>query len=117
MYELVVARGGAKLKTAKADESPGFEMDTRRIHSMAVPLEYLAANLAYLLGRTVIDKTGLAGKYSYTVTYTPDDAPPADTNGPSLFTALQDQLGLKLESSKGPVDLLVIDHVEKPDAN
>jgi uncharacterized protein (TIGR03435 family) len=117
VYELVAAKGGVKLKTAKADESAGFEMDTGRIHSMAVPLEYLAANLAYLLGRTVIDKTGLAGKYSFTVTFTPDDASPADTNGPSLFTALQDQLGLKLESSKGPVELLVIDHVEKPDAN
>jgi uncharacterized protein (TIGR03435 family) len=117
VYELVAAKGVAKLKTAKADESPGFEMDAGRIHSMAVPLEYLATNLAYLLNRTVIDKTGLAGKYSFTVTYTPDDAPPADTSGPSLFTALQDQLGLKLKSSKAPVELLVIDHVEKLDAN
>jgi uncharacterized protein (TIGR03435 family) len=117
MYELVVARGGAKLTQAKADESPGFGMEPGGIRSMAVPLEYLAANLAYVLGRTVIDKTGLAGKYSYTVTYTPDDAPPADANGPSIFTALQEQLGLKLESTKGPVELLVIDHAEKPDAN
>jgi uncharacterized protein (TIGR03435 family) len=117
VYELVAAKGGAKLKLAKADESAGFEMDTGRIHGKAVPLEYLATNLAYLLGRTVIDKTGLAGKYSFALTYTPDDAPPADTNGSSLFTALQEQLGLKLESSKGPVELLVIDHAEKPDAN
>jgi uncharacterized protein (TIGR03435 family) len=117
VYELVAAKGGAKLKTAKADESPGFEMDTGRIHSMAVPLEYLATNLAYLLGRQVIDKTGLAGKYSYTVTYTPDDALPADANGPSIFTAVQEQLGLKLESTKAPVEVLVIDHVEKPSAN
>jgi bla regulator protein BlaR1 len=117
VYELVAAKAGVKLKTAKADESPGFQMDNGRIHSMAVPLDFLATNLAYLLGRTVIDKTGLAGKYSFTVTYMPDDAAPADTDGPSLFTALQDQLGLKLESSKGPVELLVIDRVEKPDAN
>jgi uncharacterized protein (TIGR03435 family) len=117
IYELVPAKGGVKLTLAKADESPGFEMPPGRIHSMAVPLEYLAGNLPYVVGRTVIDKTGLTGKYSYTVTYTPDDAPPADTNGPSLFTALQEQLGLKLESSKGPVEMLVIDHVEKPDAN
>jgi len=117
VYELVVAKGGAKLTTAKADESPGFDMGPGRIRSMAVPLEYLATNLAYVLGRTVIDKTGLAGKHSYTVTYTPDDAPPADANSPSIFTALQEQLGLKLESAKGPVELLVIDHAEKPDAN
>ena len=117
IYELVSAKGGAKLTLAKADESPGFEMLPGRIHSMAVPLEYLAGSLSYAMGRTVIDKTGLTGKYSYTVAYTPDDAPPADTNGPSLFTALQEQLGLKLEPSKGPVEMLVIDHAEKPDAN
>jgi uncharacterized protein (TIGR03435 family) len=116
VYELVAARSGAKLKMAEAGESPGFEMDAGRIHSMAVPLEYLAGSLAYLLGRTVVDKTGIAGKYSYTLTFTPDDAPPAEA-GPSVFTALQDQLGLKLESSKGPVELLVIDRAEKPDAN
>jgi uncharacterized protein (TIGR03435 family) len=117
VYELVAAKGGVKLKAAKADESPGFEMGTGRIHSMAVPLDLFATNLAYLVGRTVIDKTGLAGKYSFTVTYTPDDAAPADTNGPSLFTALREQLGLKLERAKDPVEMLVIDHVEKPDAN
>jgi uncharacterized protein (TIGR03435 family) len=116
-YELVVARGGARLRIASADENAGFELTTGRIHSMAVPLEYLVTNLAYLLRRQVIDKTGLAGKYSYTVTYTPDDAPPADASAPSIFTAVQEQLGLKLESTKGRAEVLVIDHVEKPSAN
>ena len=90
---------------------------TGRIHSTAVPLEYLVTNLAFLLGRQVIDKTGLVGKYSYTVTYTPDDAPPADANAPSIFTAVQEQLGLKLESTKGRVEVIIIDHAEKPSAN
>jgi uncharacterized protein (TIGR03435 family) len=117
VYDLVLARGGPKVKQADAAESSGFGMEQGRIRSMALPLGYLATNLAYLLGRTVIDKTGLAGKYSYTLTYTPDDAPPGDASGPSIFTALQEQLGLKLESTKGPVEFLVIDHVEKPDAN
>ena len=54
----------AKLNMARADESAGFEMMTGRIHSRAVPLEYLATNLAFLLGHQVINKTGLAGKYS-----------------------------------------------------
>jgi uncharacterized protein (TIGR03435 family) len=84
---------------------------------MAVLLEYVATNLAYLLGRQVIDKTGLSDEYSYTVTYTPDETPPADANAPSIFTAVQEQLGLKLESTKGRVEVLVIDHVEKPSAN
>jgi uncharacterized protein (TIGR03435 family) len=117
VYEMVVAKGGAKLNMARADESAGFELMTGRIHSTAVPLEYLVTNLAFLLGRQVIDKTGLVGKYSYTVTYTPDDAPPADANAPSIFTAVQEQLGLKLESTKGRVEVIIIDHAEKPSAN
>ena len=88
-----------------------------RFRSFAVPLEYLAGSLANVLGRRVNDRTGLAGKYDYTLTFTPDDEATPDVNGPSIFTALQEQLGLKLESAKEPVEVLVIDHVEKPDAN
>jgi uncharacterized protein (TIGR03435 family) len=80
----------------------------------------------------VIDKTGLTGKYDVTLQWTdersesafkgPDGAPqraePApDAGGPSIFTAVQEQLGLKLQSSKGPVDTLVVDHVEMPSEN
>jgi len=117
VYELVVSRSGAKLKMAGADQSAGFEMTAGRIHSMAVPLEYLATNLEYILGRQVIDKTGFAGKYSYTVTYMPDEASPADAGSPSIFTAVQEQLGLKLEAAKARVEVLIIDHVEKPSPN
>jgi len=117
VYELVVDRGGSKLITAKANESAGFEMSPGRIHGMAVPLAYLAVNLGYLVGRQVIDKTGIAGKYSYTVTYTPDDVSPSDAAGPSVFTAIREQLGIRLVSAKAPVELLVIDRAEKPSAN
>jgi bla regulator protein blaR1 len=80
-------------------------------------------------GRTVIDKTGLTGKYDMVLQWTPDesqairpgpDAPPAspsDSALPSIFTALQEQLGLKLESQKGPVQIFVIDRAEKPSEN
>jgi uncharacterized protein (TIGR03435 family) len=76
--------------------------------------------------RLVVDRTGLSGQFDLTLSYTPDQMPsqgpppgapplpPIDPNGPSIFTALQEQLGLKLESTKGPVDVLVIDHVEHP---
>jgi len=81
-----------------------------------------------------VDKTGLKGEYDFTLKWTPDEGqgqmfrgageppregapPPPDANGPSIFTALQEQLGLKLESQKGPVDTLVIDHVERPSEN
>lgn len=116
IYQLVISKGGSKLRPAAEGESPGFGMEPGRIRSMAVPLEYLAGSLSSVLGRTVVDKTGLSGKFSYTVSYAPDGAEQNDDR-PSLFTAIEQQLGLRLESSKGPVEFLVIDHAEKPDAN
>jgi uncharacterized protein (TIGR03435 family) len=90
--------------------------------------------LSMQLGRIVLDKTGLKGNYEFTLKWTPDEgqsqmfrgagdgqprdaAPPPDGSGPTIFTALQEQLGLKLESQKGPVDTLVIDHVDRPSEN
>ena len=82
-------------------------------------LAQLAANLSNAVGRTVVDKTGLAGGYDMDLFFIPDATMrPADVqfaaDGPSLFTALQEQLGLKLESAKGPVEVLVIDSAQKP---
>jgi uncharacterized protein (TIGR03435 family) len=116
IYSLVAAKGGPKLKAAADGENPGFGMEPGRMHSMAVPLSYLAGNLSTVLGRTVLDKTGLGGKFDYTLLYAPDGATPDDER-PSLYTALEQQLGLRLESAKGPVEFLVIDHAEKPGAN
>lgn len=116
IYELVTAKGGPKLQAAKEGESPGFGTEIGRMRSMAVPLSVFTATLSDMLGRTVLDKTGLTGKFDYTVSYAPDGAPP-DDDRPSLFTALEQQLGLRLESAKGPVEFLVIDHAEKPDTN
>jgi uncharacterized protein (TIGR03435 family) len=72
----------------------------------------------------VVDKTGIAGQYDMTLKWTPDDQPPPLLNGqpdpnapPDIFTALQEQLGLKLESAKGPVPVVVIDHLEMPSEN
>ena len=81
------------------------------------------------MDRPVVDKTGLAGQFTFTLTWTPDESqftsmairvpPPADNPNapPGLFTAIQDQLGLKLEPQKIPTEVLVIDHVEKPSEN
>ena len=88
----------------------------------------LAEQLAEALGRPVVDKTGIQGRYKLALEWTPDDrtAPPggdsasgspAPDSGPSIFTALEEQLGLKLESQKGPVQVLVVDHVELPTEN
>jgi uncharacterized protein (TIGR03435 family) len=88
-------------------------------------LNTLAGQLSSILGRAVIDKTGLTGIFNFQIHWTPEDdlaqsgspAATSDTVAPSLFTAIQEQLGLRLESGRGPVELLVIDHVEKPGAN
>lgn len=91
--------------------------------------------VSHIVGRVVVDKTGLTGKYDFALKWTPDEsqgmmgapgagpgpggsAPqPADPSGPSIFTALQEQLGLKLDSQKAPTDVLVIEHVERPSEN
>ena len=86
----------------------------------------IVQTLANQLGRPVVDKTGLKGLYDVKLTWTPDpavqgpggpDAPPADPSGPSIFTAIQEQLGLKLDAAKGPVEMIVIDSLQKPSEN
>jgi uncharacterized protein (TIGR03435 family) len=68
------------------------------------------------VGRVVVNKTGLDGGYDFTLDYAPDGADPSDTR-PSIFTALEEQLGLKLEPARGPVDVIVVDHIERPTEN
>lgn len=102
-----------------------------------VPLPQFADVLSRQIGHLVVDKTGLKGEYDFTLKWTPDEGqgqmfsgagggpggppgdhpPPPDASGPSIFAAVQEQLGLKLESQKGPADTIVIDHVEKPSEN
>jgi uncharacterized protein (TIGR03435 family) len=91
-----------------------------------IPL--LAAILSGVLGRPVIDETGLTGAYDFQLEWTPDYAlpttpgdapvqPSSDSSHPFLASALQEQLGLKLESKKGKIEMLIIDHAEKPSGN
>jgi len=99
------------------------------ITGSAVAMEQLARNLVGGVGRIVVDKTGLAGFYDLDVTFSMDSgltptppppgqqAPPVDPAAPSLFTALQEQLGLKLDPQRGPVEVLVIDRAERPSAD
>ena len=75
-------------------------------------METFARNLASTAGRVVVDRTGLTGLFDLDLEFTPDQA--ADTTGASLFTALQEQLGLRLEAQRAPVDVLVIDSVAQP---
>jgi uncharacterized protein (TIGR03435 family) len=109
---------------------PGGKM---RMQASQQTMGNLVDLLANQVGRPVVDQTGLTKKYDYTLEFVPDGrpmggmmlgppkgddgpgggAPPADSNGPSLVTAVQEQLGLKLEAKKGPVDLLVVDSADK----
>jgi uncharacterized protein (TIGR03435 family) len=103
-----------------------------RLVAQGIPIASLLPPLTQQLERTVLDKTGLKGTYDITLLWTPEDqapmpngaegnrqgsGPAADSSGASIFTAIQEQLGLKLESQKGQVEGLVIDHVERPSEN
>jgi uncharacterized protein (TIGR03435 family) len=146
IYSLVVAKNGSRLQESKIDDAnpggrsglgPGMGVSQAgrggpvTVTAQQIPIANLAAELSRQLGRMVLDKTGLTGKYDFVLKWTPDDIPapagstqngqpaPAalDPNGPVLFTAIQEQLGLKLESGKGPVEVIVIDHIERPSGN
>jgi uncharacterized protein (TIGR03435 family) len=132
VYELVVARGGPKLKPAKCVGTPspgnpcgGFTGSPRgSLMGRADTLPEFAKQLSAILDRPVVNKTGLGDAYDFDLIWTPDeiarqgpgdpDAPAVDPAGPSFFTAVEEQLGLRLLSAKGPVDFLVIDSVARP---
>jgi uncharacterized protein (TIGR03435 family) len=128
---LIAGRRGAPPAPLQPGERPmcGMRIGPGSFSAGAMPLSQVASSLSPLVQRIVVDKTGLAGNYDIDVTYTPDQMPqgpggppppgapalpPIDPNGPSIFTALQEQLGLKLDSQRGPVDVFVIDGVEHP---
>jgi uncharacterized protein (TIGR03435 family) len=147
VFELVVAKGGSKLKEATHGDTYAngiqgvdgkgragtMRMRPGEVAGQGVPIASLVNLLATQLHQTVIDKTGLTGNYDLELTWTPDQDsgpmfkggdgssqkadPPPDSTGPSIFTALQEQLGLKLQPTKGPVETIVVDHVEIPSEN
>jgi uncharacterized protein (TIGR03435 family) len=105
----------------------GVRQTFGRIQFGGFPLSQFANGLAGQVGRVVVDRTGLTGPWDFELTFAPEpprgplppgvELPPVDPNAPSLFTAIQEQLGLKLESTKGPVEVLVVDSVERPIAD
>jgi uncharacterized protein (TIGR03435 family) len=118
--------------TASPTEAPPCGMRTfpGTIVAGGVTLAEFANTLSTLVGRAVHDGTGLTDRFEFTLRWTPDQIPqgfdrkasaiglpPIDADGPSLFTAMREQLGLKLDSARGPIDILVIDHAERPSEN
>jgi uncharacterized protein (TIGR03435 family) len=107
----------------------GMRIGPGQMSGGGLPMSQFATVLAPLVQRFVVDRTGLTGNYDIDLTFTPDQMPqgtpppgapplpPIDPNGPSIFTAIQEQLGLKLDAQRGPVSVLVIDGVERPTEN
>ncbi len=117
---------------AAAPKGSMMRMGPGSLSAQSAPISLLTRSLAQALGRPVIDNTGLTGAFDYELTYAPESVmrgmgvgggdshevlPAGDSTAPSIFTAVQEQLGLKLESQKGPVEILVIDSVDKPSGN
>jgi uncharacterized protein (TIGR03435 family) len=137
-YVVTVAKTGAKLtpSTADANQLPGlgFRGPGRLTVRNATLAEFAQVMQGSAMDRPVVDQTGLTGRYDFTLNWTPDEFQFADIRGangglpppppgadtteyPDLFTAIQQQLGLKIDSAKAPVDVLVLDHAERPSAN
>ena len=123
VYALVIGKNGPKLKGSNEDKSSVRLMrqeppDQPGVHyslvGQKVSLAVIAENLAGALARPVQDRTGIKGEFDFRLDYSINNDP---ESGPSLFSAIQEQLGLKLEATKGPIETLVIDHVEKPSGN
>lgn len=123
IYEITVAKGGPRnMAAAKSTETlntgsrGGGGQRTLRFSNM--PTSMLAFNLGFYLDRPVIDRTGLEGRYDFTLKWTFDESRSADSDAPPLLpTALVEQLGLEMKAVRGPAEVLVIDHVEQPSPN
>ena len=128
IYRLVIAKGGVKLTEIKDGEprthTPGISNRPSHLTGWASPIAQLVDFLSgSYLNQPIVDATGLTGKYDFDLKWTADETQAyardeaAEPGGPSLFAAIQEQLGLKLEPAKGPVEVIVIDHVEHPTEN
>ena len=135
--EIVEPPAGAPSGPNDHPRGPMMRMGRGELTGQGVELSFLASVLAQQLGRQVVDQSGVKGNYDFVLKWTPEQgegmmmkgsgpgggpppegAPaPPDPSGPSIFTALQEQLGLKLEPTKAPADVLAIDHVERPSEN
>jgi uncharacterized protein (TIGR03435 family) len=120
VYVLVVAKNGPKIQAVESAKEGGVSSGPGSMSAKGITMARLALFLSSAraqLEHTVVDHTGLKGIFTFELKWTPDDKQDASTPGPSLSAALQEQLGLKLETAKAPVEILIIDHAEKPSEN
>jgi uncharacterized protein (TIGR03435 family) len=124
VYALVVGKNGPRLTAHNDGSGARTRTGCGHLAGTRLTIDTLATVLSRQFECDVLNRTGLAGKYDFELDWTPEAGPCAAPEEladppvrPSIFTALQEQLGLKLESTKGPVEILIIDHVEKPSEN
>jgi uncharacterized protein (TIGR03435 family) len=124
VFALTVSKGGPKMNPDTSDPNGWMDQDNSNANGRDVEslknasMPDLALILQFRVDRPVIDQTGLKGRYDFKLQWSTDDAQtPRPDAPPGLFTAIQEQLGLKLDPVKSPADVLVIDHIEKPSPN
>jgi uncharacterized protein (TIGR03435 family) len=127
IYALTIGKNGHKLQPPKDPRAlPRMSTSPNELTGTNIPVSFLVTSLSSLLGRYVHDETGLAGAYDFTMKWTPDPtsqrfalqkSEDADEGHGSIFVAMQEQLGLKLEAKKGPVPVYVIEKIERPAEN
>ena len=119
VYSLVIAKGGPRLKDHSGPGAPGIGVSSGSGIAVITATRTTTARLAEYLGnqtdRPVIDTTGLKGEYDFRLEWSPNEKP--DSPRPSIFTAIQEQLGLRLAATKGTIEVIVIDRAERPSAN
>ena len=125
IYELVVTNGGPKIEAVTGNFG-GLHIARNQFVGEGATVDMLSAALANQVGRPVVNRTGLVGSFNFKLNWTPPDAAAPngpdplstpDQTGPSIFTAVREQLGLELKATKGRAEILIIDHVERPTAN
>jgi uncharacterized protein (TIGR03435 family) len=112
-YALVVAKSGLKAQPAQAGGRTGFRIRPGHIESESATTAGLTDKLSRFADRPVVDKTNLTGSYEFKLDWSPDPTLTDPGSAASLYTAIEEQLGLKLEGQKEPMEVVVIDHIEK----
>jgi uncharacterized protein (TIGR03435 family) len=112
IYALVLAKNGPKIQKSAPNGQYSMRMGPAGMSATKMSIHDFADTVSGYTRRSVIDRTGLEGNFDFKFDWSPQDP-----NSPSIFTVLQEQLGLKLEAEREPVEFLIIDHVEKPSEN
>ena len=124
VYKLIVAKGGHKMKEASAQDPRRMETNSRMVRGANIEMAALADALAGILFRPVLDETNLKGGFNLEMQFadlrmqaSPDAVPDAGASSPTIFTAIAEQLGLKLDPARAPAPVFVVEKLQRPSEN